>query len=274
MLVIIGGTGLDQLHGFNVTRVVEVTTPYATTPVKLAVGCLTGCEGELAFIPRHGEGHTVPPHRINYRANIDALRRAGAGAVLAVNAVGGIHSRMGPGVIAIPSQIIDYTYGREHTFFDGIDVFAGQEATASAEQISAFVTHIDFTEPYDPGLRALLISSAADLDIPVCADGIYGATQGPRLETPAEIRRMQQDGCDMVGMTGMPEAALAREAGVPYASIALSVNWGAGLSDDVITMDNIRPVLEQGMNDIRKVLAQAVRRYNNAAASSGSGGTV
>lgn len=256
MLVIIGGTGLNQLPGFAVTREVDVRSAYLDTPVTIVCGRLTGCDTEIAFLPRHGSGHTVPPHRINYRANIDALRNLGASAVIAVNAVGGIHQQMGPGVIAIPCQIIDYTYGREHTFFDG-----QTSIHVSADQLSSSVTHIDFTEPYDAGLRALLIKSAAEQQVQVWPTGVYGATQGPRLETPAEIIRLQRDGCDMVGMTGMPEAALAREAGLPYASIALSVNWGAGLTDDVITMDGIRQVLQQGMGNIQKVLLQAAREY-------------
>lgn len=259
MLVIIGGTGLDQLPGFSIESEPEVQTPYADSPVKLACGSLVGCAGRVGFLPRHGAGHVLPPHRINYRANIDAMRQLGVSAVLAVNAVGGIHRNMGPGVIAIPAQIIDYTYGREHTFFDGQHV-----APQSADAVSASVTHIDFTEPYDAALRALLLASAAAQSIPVLAEGVYGATQGPRLETPAEIRRLQRDGCDMVGMTGMPEAALAREAGIPYASVALSVNWGAGLSDDIITMDSIRLVLQQGMADIQRLLTEAVQRYNSA----------
>lgn len=265
MLAIIGGTGLDQLPGFQIARTALISTPYQAAPVALACGSLDG--SDIVFLPRHGTGHTVPPHRINYRANIDALRRHGVTAVIAVNAVGGIHRNMGPGVIALPRQIIDYTYGREHTFFDGLAVVDGRAGDEpfttgeSADRLSASVTHIDFTEPYDAGLRALLITSAAAQQVPVWPDGVYGATQGPRLETPAEIRRLQRDGCDMVGMTGMPEAALAREAALPYASIVLSVNWGAGLTDEVITMDSIRQVLQQGMGNIQTILAQVARSY-------------
>lgn len=261
MLLVIGGTGLNQLPGFKVTQQVLVQTPYQTHPVAISRGMLSDCDSEIAFLPRHGAGHTVPPHRINYRANIYAIRKLGASAVIAVNAVGGIHRNMGPGVIAIPHQIIDYTYGREHTFFEGQT--ADPEATQfeSADALSASVTHIDFTEPYDASLRALLIRSAAAQNIPVWPAGVYGATQGPRLETPAEISRLQRDGCDMVGMTGMPEAALAREAGLPYTSIALSVNWCAGLTDEVITMDSIRQVLQSGMGHVQTVLLQAARFY-------------
>lgn len=257
MLVVIGGTGLNQLPGFKVTRQALVHTPYQEAEVLISFGTLAGCDSELAFLPRHGAGHILPPHRINYRANIYAIREAGATAAIAVNAVGGINRNMGPGVIAIPRQIIDYTYGREHTFFDGISA-----APESRDKLSASVTHIDFTEPYDANLRALLIRSADARNISVWPDGVYGATQGPRLETPAEIKRLQRDGCDMVGMTGMPEASLAREAELPYASLALSVNWCAGLTDEMITMDSIRQVLMKGMGNIHTVLLQAVKLYS------------
>lgn len=258
MLAFIGGTGLNQLPEFQIQRTAEINVPYQQAAVRIACGQLAGASGlDVCFLPRHGEGHTVPPHRINYRANLFALRELGVSAVLAVNAVGGIHEKMGPGGIAVPDQIIDYTSGREHTFFDG----SITELT-SADQFSASVTHIDFTEPYDARLRALLIDSAAALGIPLWAQGVYAATQGPRLETPAEIRRLQRDGCDMVGMTGMPEAALARELNLPYACIALSVNWAAGLSDDVITMDGIRQVLAEGMGDIHRILVHAATSFS------------
>ena len=257
MLVFIGGTGLNQLPGFKVNRELAIATPYQDVPVIIACGNVGDCDQEIGFLPRHGTGHTLPPHRINYRANLFAIREAGAGAVIAVNAVGGIHAELGPGVIAVPDQIIDYTHSRAHTFFDG--QLTGID---SPDQFSATVTHVDFTEPYDGNLRNLLISSAQDIDVPVWPQGVYGATQGPRLETPAEIRRLQRDGCDMVGMTGMPEAGLARELSLPYASIALSVNWGAGLSNDAITMEGIRRVLARGMGNIQTILLRAADRYH------------
>jgi 5'-methylthioinosine phosphorylase len=256
MLVFIGGTGFTQLPGFKTSRELAIITPYSDQAVMLACGYLGGSAQQIGFLPRHGAGHSLPPHRINYRANVFALREAGATAILAVNAVGGIHADMGPGVIAVPDQIIDYTHGREHTFFDGR--LTGIE---SPDQFSATVTHVDFTDPYDQALRQLLISSASEVQVPVLPQGVYGATQGPRLESPAEIRRMQRDGCDMVGMTGMPEAGLARELSLPYACIALSVNWGAGLSNEVISVDGIRQVLASGMNSIEAVLLRAAGRY-------------
>lgn len=252
MLAFIGGTGLNQLSDFQVERVAAVQTPYQRAPVHVACGSFPGVPGRIHFLPRHGEGHSVPPHRINYRANMFALRARGVTAVLAVNAVGGIHRQLGPGVIVVPEQILDYTSGRAHTFFDGELV-----EIESPDQFSASVTHIDFTRPYTESLRELLIQSAEQTHVPVWPGGVYGATQGPRLETVAEIKRLQNDGCDMVGMTGMPEAALARELGLRYASVCLSVNWAAGLSDDVITMTGIRTVLAQGMGQINRLLITA-----------------
>lgn len=255
MLAIIGGSGMDQLPGLKLDEQQAVQTPYDTGAVVVQRGTLEGTSQSVVFLPRHGADHAVPPHRINYRANLFALHMLGVSGVLAVNAVGGLSAKMGPGVIAIPDQIIDYTWGREHTFFDG-----SSSAIESPDQFSATVAHIDFTEPYDAGLRQLLIDAAARQGIAVQAQGTYAATQGPRLETPAEVRRLLQDGADLVGMTGMPEAALAREIGLPYACVALSVNWAAGISDDVITMDSIRQVLDQGMGSVRQILLAAIRQ--------------
>jgi 5'-methylthioinosine phosphorylase len=202
---------------------------------------------QVAFIARHGRGHKVPPHRINYRANIWALQHIGVRAVIGVNAVGGIHERTGPGALAVPRQIIDYSWGREHTYFaDGLDA----------------VTHIDFTNPYAESLRQLLLRSAAD--VPVWGEGVYACTQGPRLESAAEVRRLQRDGCDMIGMTGMPEAALARELGLAYACLALSVNWAAGLTEEPISMEAIGAVLGTGMASVIAVLCRAIESYGAA----------
>ncbi|ALO46524.1 S-methyl-5'-thioinosine phosphorylase [Pseudohongiella spirulinae] len=254
MLAIIGGSGMDQLPGLKLDQQRAVQTPYAAEPVVVQAGTLEGASQDVAFLPRHGADHAVPPHRINYRANIFALHKLAVSGVLAVNAVGGLSPTMGPGVIAIPDQIIDYTWGREHTFFDGS--ISGIE---SPDQFSDTVAHIDFTEPYDADLRQLLIDAAVEQGVVIQTHGTYAATQGPRLETPAEVRRLLRDGSDLVGMTGMPEAALAREIGLPYACVALSVNWAAGISDELITMDSIRQVLEQGMGSVRQILQAAIR---------------
>lgn len=236
MLALIGGTGLNTLEGiegFQLSRAEGIATRYSETTVEVSVYSYLG--NELLFIPRHGDGHLVPPHRINYRANIDALRLAGATRVVAMNAIGGIAPQLCPGSIAIPMQIIDYSYGRISSFYE--DNLDG-------------VVHIDFGEPYSRELRQSLLDAAARANAPrrepvaVIDGGVYGCTQGPRLETNAEIKRLQADGCTMVGMTGMPEAALAREAGLDYATIGLVVNWAAGLTQDTITLDEIYEVIE------------------------------
>lgn len=250
MLAFIGGSGFNTFEGFQTERVELQQTPYASEPVAITIGRLPQVAQPLCFLARHGVGHTVPPHRINYRANLFALHQLQVSGIVAVNAVGGIHDNAGPGQLVVPDQIIDYTYGREHTFFDGSDT-----GLDSPDRFTASVAHVDFTEPYDARLRQCLTAAAARLGVAVFDRGVYGATQGPRLETPAEVRRLQRDGCDIIGMTGMPEAALARELNIPYACIALSVNWAAGLSAQPITMDAIRAVLAQGMDDIRRILA-------------------
>jgi len=242
MIGVIGGTGLTEPVFFEEIRTVVVATPFSAQPVQVFRGTLGGVQA--AFIPRHGKGHKIPPHRVNYRANLWALHKSDVRAVIGVNAVGGIHSRTGPGALAVPRQIIDYSWGREHTFFaDGRDS----------------VTHIDFTEPYDESLRQLLLRSAGDL--PVWDDGVYACTQGPRLESAAEVRRLQRDGCDMIGMTGMPEAALARELGMRYACLAISVNWAAGLTEEPISMEAIGAVLDSGMASVLAVLTRAIASY-------------
>lgn len=250
MLAIVGGTGLSELSSFSSQGVNEIATPFADAPIVVQ---LFAADGEtFAFLPRHGSEHTVPPHRVNYRANVWALREAGATAVLSVNAVGGIHEQMAPGAFMIPDQIIDYTHGRASTFFE-----------ADLEQ----VTHIDFTEPFDAQMRRLLIRAAGEVNDgtpnarTVVDGGVYGVTQGPRLETAAEVRKLQRDGCDIVGMTVMPEAALARELELPYASLALSVNWGAGLVPGEITLNEIRAVVVEGMDFVGSVIESCVRLY-------------
>lgn len=242
MIGIIGGTGLSEPSFLAQAATRQVLTPFAETEVQVFTGRMHGVE--LAFLPRHGKGHKVPPHRINYRANLWALHHIGVRTVIGVNAVGGIHAEMGPGRIAVPEQIIDYSWGREHTFFaDGLDT----------------VTHIDFTSPYDEILRQLLIASAGAHG--VWPHGVYACTQGPRLETAAEVARLRRDGCDMIGMTGMPEAALARELGLSYACLAVSVNWAAGLTQDIITMESIGAVLQSGMGAVLGIIERAAARH-------------
>ena len=238
---IIGGTGLTQLEGLTITAALNMDTPYGAPSAPVLRGEYAG--REVLFLARHGHPHRIPPHQVNYRANIWALKQAGSEAIIAVNAVGGIHMAMGTGHFCVPHQVIDYTSGREHTFFEGeLD----------------HVTHVDFSYPYDEKLRELLIAALAAEHCEFSSHGVYGATQGPRLETVAEIARMERDGCDIVGMTGMPEAVLAREVSLPYACLSLVVNPAAGKTTALITMAEIERALEQGMGKVKAVLARVL----------------
>ncbi|MGD1982984.1 MAG: S-methyl-5'-thioinosine phosphorylase [Chromatiaceae bacterium] len=243
ILGIIGGSGLTRLDALRVERQEIVNTPYGDPSAPLTFGRFDG--HAVVFLPRHGGAHTIPPHRVNYRANLWALKEAGVTRVVGMAAVGGISTRMPPGALRVPDQVIDYTWGREHTLF---------------ETDLRSVTHIDFTEPYCGELRSGLVEAAAEVGVEVGDGGTYAATQGPRLESAAEIKKLERDGCDMVGMTGMPEAALARELGLCYASLALSVNWAAGKGDGPITMMEIERHLALGMAEARKVLAAVAAR--------------
>ena len=238
---IIGGTGLTSLSDLTIAGEEQVTTAWGAPSSSLLRGRLG--QQAVIFLARHGNPHRIPPHEVNYRANLQALHDAGVRTVVGVNAVGGIHPQMGPAHVVIPDQLIDYTWGRASTFFEG-----------ALEQ----VTHIDFTWPYDQDARKLLISTAGKAGVPFSDFGVYGATQGPRLETAAEIRRMERDGCDIVGMTGMPEAVLAAELGMRYVSLGLVVNWAAGKSDHVITMAEIEEAIEQGMSGVKQILEHSM----------------
>jgi len=210
-LAIIGGTGLYDFPGLHKVDKHVVATPYGAASDAIVVGELAG--KRVAFLARHASGHSIAPHRINYRANIWTLHHLGARQVLGINAVGGIRADMGPQALVLPDQIIDYTHGRIASFCDADD---------------AKVEHVDFTEPYSADLRRRVLASARQAGMVVVDGGCYGATQGPRLETRAEIARMRRDGCDLVGMTGMPEAVLARELKLEYACLAVVANWAAG----------------------------------------------
>ncbi|MCP1726692.1 5'-deoxy-5'-methylthioadenosine phosphorylase [Natronospira proteinivora] len=240
-LAIIGGTGLTELDGLEITHREVVASPFGEPSGPVVHGRF--CGTEVTFMARHGHGHTIPPHQVNYRANLWALRRVGVRRVLSVAAVGGIREDMIPGGVAIPDQILDYTWGRDHTFFEG--------------ELKG-VTHIDFTQPYCPELRQWLLVAAKEADIPVSDDGTYGATQGPRLETAAEIDKLERDGCDIVGMTGMPEAALARELGLSYACCAVIANHAAGRGEADIHAD-IEANLNIGLDKARAIMGALLK---------------
>ena len=239
MLAIIGGSGLTRLASLDVSHREVVRTPYGEPSGALTFGRL--CGHELIFLARHGYGHTIPPHKVNYRANLWALKEFGARHIVSVASVGGIRDDLDPGDILVPHQIIDYTWGRENSYFDG-------NGTP--------VVHVDFTEPYDADLRHLLIEAAAAAGIAIKDGGVYAATQGPRLETAAEICRFERDGACVVGMTGMPEAVLARELEVPYAAITVVANHAAGRGDSAggIHFSRLDEVLQAAMARVRQII--------------------
>lgn len=242
MYAIIGGTGLARLAGLEGQRRQVERTPYGDPSAPLTFGRLAGVP--LVFLARHGHGHTIAPHEVNYRANLWALKQAGAQAVISVATVAGIRADLAPGALAIPDQLIDYTFGRASTYFE-----AGEQR----------VEHIDFAEPYDGPLRDRLVAAAADTGIAVLAEGTYGCTEGPRLETAAEIRRLERDGCDLVGMTNMPEAALARELGLAYAAIAVVWERAAGKrGPGPVDHAAVAQVIDEAMGRVRQVLVAAV----------------
>lgn len=247
-IAIIGGTGLaflspneEETRRLNLVEGLNVKNALGEPSAPLQLG--SWHDKELVFLARHGNPPVLPPHCINYRANLLALQAQGVDAIIAVNAVGGITPQAHSGTLMIPDQIVDYTWGREHTFFDG------------TYQPLKF---IDFSQPYDEHLRKVLIDCGKKLELPIVPQGVYGATQGPRLESIAEIQRLERDGCDVVGMTGMPEASLAKELEIPYASICLVVNSAAGKSPEPITMDEINKVAKAGMQQVKSLIAAAI----------------
>lgn len=239
MLAIIGGSGLTQLANLAVERREVVRTPYGEPSGPLIFGRL--CDQPAVFIARHGYGHTIPPHEVNYRANLWALKQAHASSIVSIASVGGIRADLGPGTLVIPHQIIDYTWGRKATFHEGGN---------------APVVHIDFTQPYDPELRQVLLAAARDAGKGLVDGGVYAAMQGPRLETAAEIDRLERDGADLVGMTGMPEAALARELELPYAAITVVSNHSAGRGDSKLGIQfaSLEDILRESMERVRRII--------------------
>ncbi len=245
MLAIIGGSGLSRLVTLQVTERRAARTPYGEPSGALMFGNIDG--KPMVFLARHGYGHTIAPHDVNYRANIWALRDAGATRIVSVASVGGIREEFGPGELVVPDQLIDYTWGRASTFFEGPD---------------QPVTHVDFTQPYADAVRQSILQAGADCGERLSNGGVYAATQGPRLETAAEINRLERDGADIVGMTAMPEAILARELGLAYGAIAVVVNYaaGRGLSKAGIDLVEIESVLQQTMVRVRRIIEALVVR--------------
>jgi 5'-methylthioinosine phosphorylase len=241
MLAVIGGSGLSQFTGLEQPRAIDVRTPYGALSSPLTLGAIRG--RPVVFLPRHGGDHTIAPHEINYRANIWALKEQNPAAVVSIATVGGIRSELRPGTLLLPDQILDYTWGRRSTYFEGE---------------GAKVTHIDFTEPYSAPLRKRIVAAAFACGETVVDGGVYATTQGPRLETAAEIDRLERDGADVVGMTGMPEASLARELGLEYATIAVIINpaAGRGESQHAISLERMQAELEKAMQRVRRIVEE------------------
>lgn len=250
MLAIIGGTGLAGLANLEITHRQVMRTPYGEPSGALTFGKIG--DHEIVFLARHGAGHRLTPHEINYRANIWALAQQNVKRIVSVASVGGIRADLTPGTIVIPDQLIDYTHNRKHTFFEGGD---------------KPVVHVDFTDPYTPSLRADLLQAAEAAGVTVSNGGVYACTQGPRLETAAEVRRLEGDGGDIVGMTGMPEAGLAREMGLQYACVAVVANYAAGKGDSEHSIDlaSANTILERSMERVLHMLAAYVERHDEEA---------
>lgn len=243
MLAIIGGSGFARFPELEILHRQVVRTPFGEPSGPLTFGRLYG--QPVVFIARHGYGHSLAPHEINYRANLWALKQQNVRGIVAIGSVGGIRPDLPPGTVIVPHDLIDYTWGRKHTVFEGVD---------------KPVVHVDFTCPYDPALRHHLLAAAASAGLPVVDKAVYACTQGPRLETAAEIRRLERDGADIVGMTGMPEAALARELQIPYVHLCLVVNWAAGKGESRCTVtlrqDELGQPIETMVALIRTLLTE------------------
>lgn len=228
---IITGSGINQFSLIDIKFSKNVNTPYGKPSSSLLFGSIAGMS--VVVLQRHGPSHTIAPHHINYRANLSALSEAGARHIISIAAVGGIRADCSPGTLVVPDQLIDYTFGREQSYHDGISMPLG---------------HCEMTAPFCEQLRQLIVKTASAAGISLVADGCYGVTQGPRLETAAEIQRLKRDGNDIIGMTAMPEAGLAAELGLCYASLALVVNWAAGLGSEPLNQQLVN-------NDQSSVLA-------------------
>ncbi len=239
-LALVGGTGLTELN--EDVKSIPVDTPYGAPSAPIHE--VQSGPVRLLFLPRHGKPHRIPPHCVNYRANMWALREVGADQVLAVSAVGGVCEPYGPATLAVPDQLIDYTWGRHHTFCD-------------SEQVD--LVHVDFTRPYEGALRQTLLKAAQDASIDVLDGGCIGVFQGPRLESAAEVEKARRDGCHMAGMTSLPEAALARELGMDYAGLAVVSNWGAGVTPDPLSEDNIAETLREPMIRVKLLLCSLLK---------------
>jgi len=240
VIAIIGGSGVYSVSALKETKTTVVTTPYGDSP-EIAVGRLGG--RRVAFLPRHGKGHTSPPHLVNYRANLWALHELGVKRVFATSACGSLNPRMRPGELVLLYQFIDLTKQRPQTFYEG-----GKGG----------VVHVDVTEPYCPELRDVLIKTARKLKLKLHPRATYGCTEGPRFETAAEVRLLRRWGCDLVGMTNVPECILARELELCYAAVGVVTNFAAGISKRKLTHTEVAELMGKNVGRVQKLLFEAI----------------
>lgn len=239
MVGVIGGSGIYEIEGIDIKEERKVPTPFGEPSDFYRIGEMSGLK--IAFLPRHGSPHHIAPHKINYRANILGFKELGAERIISINAVGGINKKMKPGDIVVPDQIIDMTEGRERTFYDREEI-----------------VHVDFTEPYCPELRSAIFSAGERTGIKLTQKASYICTNGPRLETAAEIRAFSVLGADVVGMTGMPEAILARELELCFAGLAIITNHAAGISGTRLTTGEVVEKMRESTEKIKRLLKETL----------------
>lgn len=248
-IAIIGGSGLDRLNDMLQVQEFSTETPFGHHSGPIILGTLN--QIDCLFIPRHHATRRTPPHKINYRANIWALKKLSITDIIAINVVGGISECMSPETLVLPDQLIDYTHGREQSYYD-------ERIEQSCDEIKQFEQHIDFSYPYSPKLRKSLQQQLSSASINFQSKATYGCTQGPRLETVAEIKRLKQDGCDIVGMTGMPEASLAKELGINYVSICVVANWAAGTHPATLSYEEVALTIKRSMTKVESLLPEMI----------------
>ncbi len=233
---LIGGTGIYDPEIFKEEEKKQIETPYGTSEV--SIGQFK--KREVFFISRHGKGHAIPPHKVNYRANVHALKSLGVERIISINSVGGINENLHPKDVVIPNDFIDFTRRRDLTFFDNETV------------------HIDVFDPYCPEVRDVLTKAADSTVEKVFTSGVYACTEGPRFETPAEIRMMRTLGCDIVGMVGVPEVVLAREQEICYASVCMVTNYACGIREESLTVSEVMEIVKENQENIKKIITKTI----------------
>jgi 5'-methylthioadenosine phosphorylase len=235
MLGIIGGSGLYKIEGITLRKTKKVKTTFGKPSDSYKIGALS--DREIVFLPRHGAKHSIPPHKVNYRANVWGFKELGVKRIIAISAVGGISPKVSPGAIVVPDQIIDMTSNREATFHEKDNA-----------------VHVDFTEPYCPEMRRSIIGASKTKGIDIKASGTYVCVNGPRLETRAEIQFFSRIGADIVGMTAMPEAALVREVEICFGGISVVTNYAAGVKKRSLRANEVGEVMKEAMGNLGALL--------------------